>query len=134
MNRLLLILLLPLSVLVNAQESSGLMAMNTSREISEPRDTAVIRFSNSESPDYTFIINPNIGEDAIQIETTYTKQYKVRFVDYWGHSVKVYRDVYANKLINVEDLKKGIYIMNITDARSHKLLTSQVVNLKRRHL
>jgi len=113
--------------------SGQVMAINSSIN-SEESVKEVKQFSNSESPHYIFAINTNVKNNEIKIETNYSGTYKVRFLDYYGKSIKVYRDVSADKLIDVAELRKGIYIMNITDARSHKLLTSQVVNLKKRHL
>lgn len=135
MKGILVIVFLMLGVFAFGQETGHLLAMNNSNtpENAIP-DTNIKRFKGSESPDYTFIVNSNVRNDVIVIETNYTSDYKIRFIDYWGRSVKVYRNVSDDKLINVSDLGKGIFIMNITDAQNNKLLTSQVVNLKRRHL
>lgn len=119
---------------VIGQVSGPLIAMSNSAPKFSIPDSSIKRMSSSESPKYTFIVNPNVKENRIRIETNYKGEYKIRFVDYYGKSIKVYKDVYSNKLIDITELGKGIFIMNITDAQNHKLLTSQVVNLKRRHL
>lgn len=124
------------SFALQAQVSDPLIAMNSNSSIEKPSvaATAKKQFSGSESSDYSFIVNSNIKENLIRIETNYSGEYRIRFVGYYGRTRKVYNNVYSNKTIDVSDFEKGIFIMNITDEKNNKILSSQVINLKRRSL
>lgn len=93
----------------------------------------IIRFSNSESPDLSFMIITNLKECKVHINTNYPDKFKIRFINYWGKTVKIYRNLESGQQIDVSEFKNQIVIMNIMDNRSNHLLSSQVVNLKRRN-
>ena len=123
-----LILLSPVSR-VHAQETTT-ATLSDNRNTNE---TLVKRFSNSESPDISFIVNTNLKDCVLDIRTNYPDEFKIRFIDYWGKSVKVYRNLYSGKQIDVSEFRNQIVIMNIQDNKTNRLLSSQVVNLKRRN-
>ncbi len=130
MNKIFFIPILFLSIVMHGQPSDAIIAMNNHEAPSNHSDSTRKLFSNSESPDFSFIVNSNIKENTLEIKTNYSCEYKIRFIDYYGRSVKVYKSVLSNKTINIADLKESILIMNIMDERNN-LLTSQVLNLKR---
>lgn len=131
MKTIIRLFFLIISIEIQAQVTEQL-AMNTTPKHAETEMPKKV-FSNSESADITFIVNSNLKENEISIETNYSGLYKIRIVDYYAGSRKVYKNMISNTKIDVSEFEKSIYIMNITDLRN-KLLTSQVVNLKRRHL
>ena len=105
--------------------------MNKPAKKAYTADTVVKTFSNSESPELLFEINSNIQEGTLRINTNYTDAYKVRIIDYYARTSKLYRQLSYNSSINIQDFIGGIFIVNITDKRN-KLLTSQVLNLRLR--
>lgn len=109
------------------------LAMNVSAESYHMPDTAIKKFSDSEEAGVAFLVNSNLKENKITIETNFEGFYKVRFIDYYAGSRKVYKAQHSNTTIDVSEFEKSIFILNITD-QCNKVLTSQVVNLKRRHL
>lgn len=109
------------------------MAMHITNQNANPSDSTKKVFRNSEPEGVTFIVNSNLKENKIQINTNYTGIYKVQFIDYYAGSRKVYKNQQSNMTIDVGELERSIFIMNISDSKN-KLLTSQVLNLKRRHL
>ncbi len=132
MKTIVCLLVLFLAVSVQGQISEPL-AMNSPPLPYHLPDTAKKTFSNSEPAEILFLVNPNLKENKITIETNFKGYYKVRIIDYYAGSRKVYKNQKANMIIDVAEFEKGIFIMNITDSQNN-LLTSQVVNLKRRHL
>lgn len=130
MKNLFYILTLFFCMQVSAQSEDPIYAMNMPAHEHESVDTTTKRFSNSESSEYTFIVNPDLNDNSLLIKTDYTREYKVRFIDYWGKSRKVYSNVSSDKKIDIADLERGIFIMNIFDEKNNKLLTSQVLNLR----
>ncbi len=123
-----------LCAVLYAQDNQTL-ALKTNKEgkENEVKIQKVKRFSNSESPGISFNISTNLKDCKVQITTNYASPYKVRFVDYWGKSVKVYKNLDSDTQLDLSEFKEQIVIMNIQDNRSNKLLTSKVVNLKRRN-
>lgn len=125
--------ILLLCSIVNAQDKQ-VIALNT--QIGD-KDTESVkqvkRFSNSESPDISFNISTSMKDCKVQVITNYSSAYKIRFIDYWGKSVKVYKNLDSGIQIDVSEFKEQIVILNIHDNKSNKLLSSQVVNLKRRN-
>ena len=93
----------------------------------------IVLFSNSESPDLSFMVHTDLKACKLNIVTNYPDPFRIRFVDYWGRTVRVYRNVRSGDLIDVTEFKNQIVILNITDSRGKRLLSSQVVNLKRRN-
>ena len=89
--------------------------------------------SNSEPKGICFIVNSNIKANSLLIETNFKGKYRIQFVDYWGNTIRIIDNAYKNQVVDVTDFKDYILTMNITDALSQKLLTSQVLNLKRRN-
>ena len=135
MKSLIYLPILFLCFAVKAQVSEPLLALNNGNSVEKPNISATKKqFSGSESSNYSFVVNSNVKENTIHISTNYLGKYKIRFLGYYGGSRKVYKDVFSNKLIDISEFEKEIFIMNITDARNNKLLSSQVINLKRRHL
>lgn len=90
-------------------------------------------FSNSESPNLSFMVSTDLKKCRLYVTTNYPKTFKIRFVDYYGRTVKVYRNVGSGDQIDISQFKNKIVILNITENKGNKLLSSQVVNLKRRN-
>ena len=115
------------------------MAMNTSNsssssgEIVATIDTVKKLFSNSDLPGITFLVSTNIRENQLKINTNFTGTYKVRFVDYYSWTRKVFKNNNSDITLNLSEFEKSIFIMTIMDSEN-RTLTSQVINLKRRHL
>jgi len=112
-------------------EKPGDQGNQTANE--ETENWSTVRFSNSENPELSFIVNTNIQDCLLHITTNYPEQFTIRFIDYWGKSVRVYRHIDSGMDINVSEFKDKIMILNIMDEKSSRLLSSQVVNLKRRN-
>ncbi|MBN1119364.1 MAG: hypothetical protein JXA77_19290 [Bacteroidales bacterium] len=136
MKRVFCIVLTILSFTLKAQ-SDEVFAANSKinhSEYSYTSDSSKIRlFSNSEPQGISFIVNSNIKAHSLLIETNFKGKYRIQFVDYWGNTIRIIDNAYKNQEIDVTDFKDYILTMNITDALSQKLLTSQVLNLKRRN-
>jgi hypothetical protein len=115
--------------------SSILYGQKNRKENEAVRDAEkpTVRFTNSESPDISFLVETNLKECQVYINTNYTEDFKIRFIDYWGKTIKVYRNLNASQELDISEFKDQIVILNIHDSKSNRLLTSQVVNLKRRH-
>lgn len=122
--------IIPLEVF--AQECEPLLAYHSKKSNVHSADTVKKLFSNSESPLLYFDIKTNMTDKSVKVQTNFTCEFKVRLIDYFGKSVKVFKNINSNKEIDISEYVGGIYVMNILDSRSNKLLTSQVVNFKRR--
>ncbi len=96
-------------------------------------DTSKKLLSESDRPGVAFIVSSNIRDNLLHIETNYTGEYKVRFVDYYAKTRMEFKNNYNNISLDLNIFDKSIFIMCITDSKN-RTLTSQIVNLKRRHL
>ncbi len=96
-------------------------------------DTTKKLLSESDEPGIAFIVSSNIRDNLLHIETNYKGEYKVRFVDYYARTKIVFKNNYNNISLDLDAFDKSIFIMCITDS-NNRTLTSQVINLKRRHL
>lgn len=115
----------------NAQKS-GTLAMNTKYVSTGTSDSIVKLFSNSEPKGVTFLVSSDLKENTLFIKTNYTGKYNVRFVDYWGRSSVVFRNVSKDVVIDLAKFERSIFVMNISDEQNKELISSQVINLKRR--
>jgi hypothetical protein len=139
MKTLISILAFIISLNLAAQIDEPLAMLSNSGTDKGPQiaDTAKKKlFSNSDAPGVSFIVSSDVAGNELYIETNYAKKYKVRFIQHseYGYFRKVFKEVYSDATIDISDFEKSIFIMNIHDSESHKLLTTQVINLKRRHL
>jgi len=128
------LIIVPLTLLcfsLNAQLNETLAINDPHGETTIGGEAAVTRFSNSESPRLSFMVITNTKDYKLHITTNYPDPFRIRFVDYYGRSIKVYRDISSNEPIDIYEFKDQIVILNITDDKN-KLLSSQVVNLKHR--
>lgn len=132
MKTIVSLLVLILTLTAHAQISEPL-AMNTNHDDYYSIDTTKKVFSKSELAGVDFIVSSNLRENTLLIKTNFSGNYKVRFIDYYAGSRKVFKNQQSNITIDVSEFEKSIFIMNITDSQN-RLLTSQVVNLKRKHL
>lgn len=114
-----------------AQEENT--TLNKQQAAAESDKWGTVRFSNSEDPNLSFMVNTNMQQCLLYITTNYTEQFTIRFINYWGKSVRVYRHIQSGTEINVAEFKDKIMIFNIVEEKSNRLLSSQVVNLKRRN-
>ena len=96
-------------------------------------DTVKKLLNNSDFPGITFLVSTNIRENQLRINTNFTGTYKVRFVDYYSWTRKVFKNNSSDITLNLSEFEKSIFIMTIMDSEN-RTLTSQVINLKRRHL
>jgi hypothetical protein len=110
------------------------LAMNVKPDKPDISDTTKKLFSNSVAPGISFLVSSNLRDNKLYITTNFSGRYKIRFIDYYARTKKVYKDAYSDFSIDLDEFDKSIFIMNIVDSRNNKLLTSQVINLKRRHL
>lgn len=114
-----------------AYSQNKLIAENNPADYTVSTQTAPKVFSNSESPDVLFTVETNVKEKRIRIITNYEETFKIRFIDYYGSSVSLHKNLSSGQPIDVSDYINQILIMNIMDDKN-KLLSSQTVNLKRR--
>ncbi|HBH49821.1 MAG TPA: hypothetical protein DDX98_14345 [Bacteroidales bacterium] len=127
-------LLLVLSISVSGQISDPIALLNTVHETTGSiPDTAKKLFRNSEPPGISFLVSSNIRENKLHIKTNYGGEYKVRFIDYYARTRKVFKHNYNDIVLDLAEFEKSIFIMNIMDS-DNRTLTSQIINLKRRHL
>ncbi len=99
----------------------------------EDNRSGVVQFTNSESPDLSFIVHTDMKTCSLQVTTNYPETFKIRFIDYWGNSVKVYRNLQSGSPVDISEFRNQVVVLNIVDSKTGKLLSSQVVNLKRRN-
>lgn len=130
--RSLFISLLFLAYLYTNAQISEPLANNVSYTETNKPDTITKSFSNSEPRGITFKVSTDQKKQKLSVRTNYTGKYKVLFIDYYAGSRKVFKNVYNNLEIDMEDLKGEIFIMNISDSEN-KLLTSQILNLRLRN-
>ncbi|MBN1953400.1 MAG: hypothetical protein JW801_19500 [Bacteroidales bacterium] len=112
-----------------------LYGQHGSKENEPVRDAEkpTVRLTNSESPDISFLVETNLKDCSIYLQTNYPESFKLRIFDYWGETIKVYRNLNSGQLLDISEFKGQIVILNIYDSKSNRLLTSQVMNLKRRN-
>ena len=134
MKRILTLNIIFLSLLVQGQINEPLASNTVKVRYDKPISdtTPVKQFSNSEIKGIDFYVNLNLKTNEIEIQTNYTESYKIQLIDYWAHSVTVYKNITSDYKIDVAEFRERIFIMNITNSKNNKLLTSQVINLKRR--
>lgn len=89
-------------------------------------------FSNSESPDFTFIVRSDIKSNELLVETNYERDYKVRFIDYYARTSKVFKGMHSSKKIDLSEFDRSIFIVKFVDQRNNKVLSSQILNLKKK--
>lgn len=71
--------------------------------------------SLDEIKNYNFTINPNPAKEIISIISNIVTATDVMIYDMTGRCVKNVIIDYSNATINIEDLKQGVYIININD-------------------
>ncbi|MBN2486686.1 MAG: hypothetical protein JXB34_12000 [Bacteroidales bacterium] len=118
--------------IASSAQNQGALAMNTHYVPYTMSDSLVKTFSNSEIPGVTFLVSSDLKENTIYISTNYSGKYNVRFVDYFGRSSVVFKNQSSNIAIDLAHFERSIFVMNISDEKNNKLISSQVLNLKRR--
>lgn len=108
------------------------LSIDTKFDPAETSDTLVKLFSNSEPPGVIFLVSSDINKKTLFIKTNYTGNYNVRVIDYWGRNSILFQHVTNDMVIDIADFENNIFIINITKEHDNKLISSQVINLKRR--
>lgn len=131
LKRCIIVVLLLTGISCYAQNKNELVAVNSTSDYTTSTVTAPKIFSNSETPDVLFTVETNIDEKKIRVTTNYQESFKIRFIDYYGKSLKLHKDINSGQPIDVSAYIDQLLIMNIMDNKN-KLLSSQAINLKRR--
>jgi hypothetical protein len=116
---------------INAQKREEI-ALNTKYVSHSSVDSLVKLFSNSEPRGVTFLVSSDLKENSLFIKTNYAGSYNVRLVDYYGRTSIVFKNITSDIVIDLADFKPSIFVMNISDDKNNNLISSQVINLKRR--
>jgi hypothetical protein len=120
------------SIQLDAQQSTK-KNIHTSYVPADLADTVIKRFSNSETEGITFLVSSNLKENTLFIKTNYTGTYNIRFIDYWGKNHIDFENLSADIAIDLAVFERSIFIVNISDEQDNKLISSQIVNLRKKY-
>jgi DNA-dependent RNA polymerase auxiliary subunit epsilon len=133
-RRIIIVLFISLLCIASfAQKNTRLKDFDTRYVEKSSSDSIIKVFSNSEPEGVTFLVSTNVQVDRLFIKTNYTGQYNVRFIDYWGRNHIDFENVSSDFDVDLKQFDRSIFVMNISDEKDNKLISSQIINLKRRN-
>jgi hypothetical protein len=132
-RRTILVLLVLFISIASFAQNTKVKDFQTQYIAKSSSDSTIKVFSNTEPEGITFLVSTNVQVDRLFIKTNYTGQYNVRFIDYWGRNHIDFENVSSDFDIDLKQFDRSIFVMNISDEKDNKLISSQIINLKRRN-